>query len=174
MDTLSHGLYGAMAFGRSSKKAFVISFLFGIFPDIFAFGFEILKTILTSFNFTGHIADAANSYMVILYSIGHSLVIASAVLILGLILLRSKAIPVSAWVLHILMDIPTHSAEFFPTPYIWPFPTPYIDGIPWPTPWIFFTNWAIIIVLGVAIWKKKKLNLWIKQKFLNKKQSKRK
>jgi membrane-bound metal-dependent hydrolase YbcI (DUF457 family) len=52
-----------------------------------------------------------------------------------------------AWPLHILVDIPTHSAEFFPTHFLWPISNFHIDGIPWSNPEIFFPNVIIILAL---------------------------
>jgi hypothetical protein len=50
----------------------------------------------------------------------------------------------SAWLLHILCDIPTHASSYFPTPFLWPFPTPYVNGIPWFTPWFMAMNYAAL------------------------------
>ncbi len=38
MDIFSHGLYGGVAFGRISKRDYITAFLFGIAPDLLAFG----------------------------------------------------------------------------------------------------------------------------------------
>jgi hypothetical protein len=38
MDILSHGLYGGVAFGRESRKKYLIAFLFGVGPDLLSFG----------------------------------------------------------------------------------------------------------------------------------------
>jgi hypothetical protein len=55
-----------------------------------------------------------------------------------------------AWPLHILVDMPTHSSEFFPTPFLWPLSDFTINGISWGTPWIFIPNVVLIIVLYLA------------------------
>ncbi len=38
MDIVSHGLWGGAAFGRKNKKSFWVAFLFGVLPDLLAFG----------------------------------------------------------------------------------------------------------------------------------------
>jgi hypothetical protein len=37
-----------------------------------------------------------------------------------------------AWVLHILVDIPTHSRRNWAPQFLWPFSTVTVDGISWP------------------------------------------
>jgi len=61
-----------------------------------------------------------------------------------------------AWGLHILMDIPTHSTDFFPTPFLWPFSGYRVDGISWGHPYIFFPNVVVLIVLYILFFLKKK------------------
>ncbi len=51
------------------------------------------------------------------------------------------------WALHLLMDLPTHSYRFYPTPILWPISEWRFDGIPWSTPWIFAANY-IALALG--------------------------
>ncbi|PIR56301.1 MAG: hypothetical protein COU73_01545 [Parcubacteria group bacterium CG10_big_fil_rev_8_21_14_0_10_46_32] len=141
-----------MAFGRKNKRLFIVAFLFGAGPDVVAFGWEFVRRILAGSGWHGPMVESINSYIFSLYNITHSLVISVAILLCGLIVFKSKALPFAAWPLHILFDIPVHSTRFFPTPYLWPFATPFFDGIPWVTPWVFFLNWAALIVLLVA-WK---------------------
>jgi len=52
-----------------------------------------------------------------------------------------------AWLLHILCDIPTHAASYFPTPFLWPFPTPFVDGVPWSTPGFMAANYATLFIV---------------------------
>lgn len=56
-----------------------------------------------------------------------------------------------AWPLHILIDIPTHTAEFFPTPFLWPVSNFHVDGISWGNPFIFYPD-LILLVLSYLIW----------------------
>jgi membrane-bound metal-dependent hydrolase YbcI (DUF457 family) len=54
-----------------------------------------------------------------------------------------------AWPLHILVDIPTHSSQFFPTPFLWPVSDFYINGVSWGQPIIFIPNAILIVCLYV-------------------------
>ena len=38
MDIVSHGLWGALAFGRKSRTSFWLAFGIGLAPDLFSFG----------------------------------------------------------------------------------------------------------------------------------------
>ncbi|HEX6532810.1 MAG TPA: hypothetical protein VF019_09305, partial [Nitrospira sp.] len=38
MDILSHGLWGAVAFGRRNRPSFWLAFLLGLAPDLLSFG----------------------------------------------------------------------------------------------------------------------------------------
>lgn len=38
MDILSHGLWGAIAFGRKNRASFWLAFVIGLAPDLFSFG----------------------------------------------------------------------------------------------------------------------------------------
>lgn len=130
MDIISHGLWGGIILGRKNRRDFWWSFAFGTAPDLFSFG---IFTGLTTLGLAsspdwsaGHPAQSSiPSYVHSLYNVTHSLVI-FIIAFFGVWLIRSKPfLPMLAWGIHILMDIPTHSTEFFPTPFLWPFLIPY-------------------------------------------------
>lgn len=159
MDTLSHGLWGGVAFGRKNKWQFIAAIAFGTAPDIISFGAVFGQELLSHAPFAGAPALAnIPAYVFNAYNSTHSLVVALLACALGYALLKRKALPILAWPLHILLDIPTHSLAFFPTPYAWPFATPFVDGIPWNTPWVFFLNWGLLVVayLWWRFWKRPK------------------
>ena len=82
-----------------------------------------------------------------LYDFSHSLLIASIFLIITYFINKDIFFPMLAWPFHILLDIFTHSAAFFPTPIFWPLFDYKFDGIPWSNPYIWFSNVAGIIIL---------------------------
>ena len=53
------------------------------------------------------------------------------------------------WALHLAIDAPLHTADFFPTPLLWPFSDRVIDGIPWAQPAVWLPNLAL---LALALW----------------------
>src|SRR3989339_483126 len=46
MDTLSHALWGGVAFGRKSRKSFLLASTFGLAPDILSFGILFASNLL--------------------------------------------------------------------------------------------------------------------------------
>ncbi len=165
MDILSHGLWGGVAFGRENKRNFWWAFLFGIAPDFLSFGiFTGMRVLgLTSgIDWSnGPPPDSAiPQYVHTLYNITHSLVIFAVVFLLVWLLWKKPFLPMFAWPLHILVDIPTHSTQFFPTPFLWPFFNDVrVNGIPWSHPIIFIPD--VVLLLALYLWFfviKKKLN----------------
>jgi hypothetical protein len=153
MDIISHGLWGGAAFGRKRKADFWWSFFYGIAPDLFSFGVYLSGSWVGIFDHPSfasgrHPDDAAIPYFVhALYNVTHSLVI--FVLIFGLAWFVQKKfyLPMAAWGLHILVDIPTHADKFFPTPFLWPFSDFHVNGHSWGTPEIFIPNVLALILI---------------------------
>ena len=53
----------------------------------------------------------------------------------------------SAWVLHIAVDVPTHSSRFWGPRFLWPLSNVAVDGLPWAE----ITSRALAAVLR-ALW----------------------
>lgn len=152
MDIISHGLWGGAAFGRKSRGSFWLAFLFGVMPDIFSFG------ILWAANILG-ISQRPNwengspdmslipEYVGHLYNVTHSLIIFSIVFAVVWFILKRPLWELSAWSLHIVFDIFTHSSKFFPTPFLWPVSDFKVNSISWASPYIFFPDVALLIVV---------------------------
>ncbi len=164
MDIFSHGLYGGVAFGKRSKREYATAFLFGVGPDLFSFGILFLAGILGFTKMPFGRPEPGNypvipEYVHDLYDMTHSFVIYAIFFsILWALGKHAFAKLTLGWPLHILVDIPTHSSEFFPTPFLWPVSDYSVNGIPWSTPAIFIPN--VIIILGLyGYWyfKRKKL-----------------
>lgn len=157
MDTLSHGLWGGVAFGRKNTKEYLASVAFGMAPDLLSFGVFTIQTILgfaTRPTWTSGPPpmSAIPTYVSTLYNVTHSLTVFCVIFAAIWILRKKPYLPMLAWALHIAMDIPTHSRSFFPTPIFWPFlPDLRIDGIPWSRPIIFIPN-LIGIAIAYAAW----------------------
>lgn len=168
MDIISHGLYGGVAFGRKSKKDYAIAFLFGILPDLVAFGPFFLLAFLGFAPLPFDRIEPPNnnlipSYVHSIYNMSHSLVIYGLFFALLWVLgKKAFAMLTLGWPLHIIVDMPLHTKNFFPTPFLWPVSDLHIDGIPWSRPYIFLPN-VIFIIIVYSIWyyrsKKRKESL---------------
>ncbi len=155
MDILSHGLWGGLAFGRKHKKSFWTAFAFGVTPDLFSFGVAFGAHLWSSI-ISGAILlpprpgsgyENIPHYVFSLYDITHSLVIFVIAFCAVWIVLKKPLWEMSAWGLHIVMDIFTHSDRFFPTPFLWPISEYTFNGISWGHPWIFFPNVTLLVIL---------------------------
>lgn len=156
MDIASHALWGGVAFGRKKKAHYWWAFFIGFAPDIFSFGIFWLMNILgisDGPSYSGGRPDFANipEYVYQLYNATHSFIVFA--LIFGIIfLIRKKPFwPLAAWGVHIIIDIPSHSLDFFATPFLWPISNYRFDGISWGNPIIFFPN-LVLLAMAYSIW----------------------
>lgn len=174
MDILAHTLWttavarkgnieGEKKGGKFKINMFWVAF-FGIFPDLFAFTLPFFisfyKVIIGQQNFgsfeTRHQVADGFTLSHTLYQYSHSLVIFIVVFFIVWLVFRRPRWELLGWALHILIDIPSHSFEFFPTPFLFPisdYRFPY--GVAWRTPWFMIVNYgALLVVWGGILYKK--------------------
>src|SRR3989344_5218262 len=132
MDIISHGLWtGAVAKAANIKKEKPLNFWaaawWGVFPDLFAFTIPFLG-LLWNLSFSGvNLADipgpsateppSSDTLWIFqlatsLYNFSHSAIIFLIVFGLVWLVMRRPVWEMSAWLLHIVMDIFTHSYRF--------------------------------------------------------------
>lgn len=159
MDIVSHALWGYAITLRKSK--FLLAALFGALPDLFAFTIPFIFNLFNG-GFDHHNIPVFGEYVNVLYSISHSLFIAILVFAIIYAIRKKVYIWMLGWPLHILIDIPTHSLEFFATPFLFPISDLRFDGIPWSNPFIFFTNWTLIALFYTYLFRKELKSFFIK------------
>lgn len=154
MDIFSHGLYGGAGFFHRSKKSFWTAFTIGVLPDFLTFFWPFTVLLYQAgfgkvnfAMFEPPIKDTMPQYVHTLYNFTHSIFIFAVVFIIIWIILKRPALEMLAWGLHILMDIPTHSHIFFPTPFLYPFSSYTFDGLSWASQPFFTINWIVLILL---------------------------
>lgn len=85
-----------------------------------------------------------------LHCIMHSAVVAGAITLLAWWLQPLLVIAVLGWWSHIVIDVFTHSADYYPSPVLYPFTLQGFDGLAWNTPWFLVANY---LALGLtAVW----------------------
>lgn len=151
VDVVAHGLWGGAPFLLQGRRKFFAGILIGVAPDLLSFGvFHVMHPDWITQRLAGEISgppalSILPPYVFHSYNMTHSLFVWAAVV--GLLWAVTKQPPwlLGAWLLHILCDIPTHTHEYFPTPFLWPLSTPFVNGIAWTTPWFMIANYATMI-----------------------------
>jgi len=154
MDTISHALWTNLIFKEIpvGERSFIIAF--GILPDYIAFSLVTVKNFIKrTMSFEEPPMSALPKYVFQLYDITHSLVIWLAVfLVLRLLGLDFWLLAFYGWGLHILLDVFTHTTEFFPTPILWPFSRFHFSGINWSNKWFMLFNYALLLFLYLVFY----------------------
>lgn len=155
MDYFSHGLWSYIFFHRIKKPIYAV--LFGLMPDTFSWVIYAIYNILTGSFFGKPNLDLIPDWAFTLYGISHSLIIWSVIILALFIVLRKVPLYVFAAPISIIMDVPTHSREFLPTPFLWPVSNWHFPGFSWGQGWFLLINYAFIFsLLGYIIYKKRK------------------
>ena len=174
MDILAHTLWtnaaarGANNVAKKQQKKLQINVgwaaFWGVFPDFFAFTlpfvfaiYKILTGQLSVASFSEHHGMVEGFDLAhFLYQYSHSLVIWAVVFLLAWAISKRPRYELFGWALHILIDIPSHTLSFFPTPFLFPFSNyhfPY--GLSWSNQWYMLINYAALCcVWGGILWKK--------------------
>ncbi|MBI4276464.1 hypothetical protein HY629_01345 [Candidatus Uhrbacteria bacterium] len=157
MDFFAHGLWTSVVYWKERRRDWLWAIFFGVMPDFVAFGpFFIEEFREHATLFRHHEVSLIPTYVYMMYNLGHSLVVFGLVFTL-VWWLRGRRVwwPLGGWALHVLLDIPTHSIEFFGTPFLFPFASYRFDGIPWSHPWFLTINWvALVIVYSTLVVRK--------------------
>lgn len=183
MDIISHGFWAATAYKvtdkirpdhREKKRKFPFFVFWGIMPDIVSFGLLFswfaLVIVASGFDFSvlprhTRTIEATEPpalmgfhpifYLTsVLYSASHSVVLFFVVFGLIFFLIKKTPWTMLGWLLHILIDIPTHSYQFYPTPVFWPLSGWRFYGISWGTPWFLILNYMAIALVYFFFWRK--------------------
>jgi hypothetical protein len=164
MEIVAHGLWGAAA-AITSKRLRLARPRFGwalwwsVFPDVLAFG----PTLAAGLWFRlaggsnagtdhGHLLPHIHLGLP-LYQIGHSLVVFLIAFGIITILSRHVLYAMLGWLLHIGIDIPTHSLSYYATRFLWPVSDYRVDGIAWWTPWFWTATYVVLGVMYFLLWR---------------------
>jgi len=175
MDTFSHGFWAGTAYyaiNRKLKKKLdtKLAVFWSVIPDLLSFGISFFWIIWSLINRTIDFSQMprpdtvgpnhsifVSNIIQIFYNISHSLII--FLLISALVFLVSRRIvwEMGGWLIHVLMDIPTHSFPSYPTPIFWPVSNFKFNGYDWETPWFLILNFALVLTVALWIRKKRKI-----------------
>ena len=170
MDILAHTLWanaGARGMNRLREKKGKPKLMhpgwtgfWGVFPDFFAFTIPFIAMVWRvivgkadpSHWHDHHAVLGGFDLAAYLYQYSHSLVIWAAVFLIVWAIYKRPRYELLGWALHILIDIPSHSIGFYPTPFLFPiseYRFPY--GLPWSNIWYMIINYAALVAVWVGI-----------------------
>lgn len=169
MDILAHGLWAGIGIGfasrrwKLSRRTMALTVSMAVAPDLVQLlplmiwapfsqdGWAVLRAYAQALpGFEPVMPPAVESLAHHLHCVMHSAVVAAAVTALLWGALRSFWIPLIGWWLHIVIDVFTHSAEFYPSPVLYPFTQRGFDGLAWNTPWFLAVNYVALV--AAAAW----------------------
>ncbi|KKU48450.1 hypothetical protein A3H10_02595 [Candidatus Uhrbacteria bacterium RIFCSPLOWO2_12_FULL_46_10] len=157
MDTLAHGLWANVIYQRQRAADRWWAIFFGVAPDLFSFGpFMISRILFGTFGVGRPEVESIPLYVSFIYNYTHSAVI--FLVVFGLVALwRSGKIwwPLAAWGLHILIDIGTHTYEFFPTPFLFPLSSWKVNAINWADPTFMIVNYSLLVLAYLEIYRRR-------------------
>ena len=155
MDYVSHGVWSYIFFNKIKRPFLAV--LFGLLPDTLSWLIYAIYRIVFTGTFGKPVLADIPDWTFTLYNISHSLIVATAIILIIFIGLRRVPIYIFAWPIAIIIDLLTHTRDFLPTPFLWPLSSWTFPGISWGT-WQFLTiNYILIaIFLGWIIYRKKR------------------
>ena len=177
MDVVSHALWGRVLTRRRVNPYFAMGI--GIMPDLVAFIPQSASNWINGVDSKRVTADSVTSDMPLawdIYQWSHSLFVAGIIFfLLWLFFSKNKTFSLGIyrsnssrndafflmipWFWHILLDIPGHSIEFFPTPFLHPLSDFMIDGVRWSTPWFFFPQIILVLCLTYYVHRNEKAQI---------------
>jgi hypothetical protein len=90
-----------------------------------------------------------------LHCVMHSAIVAGAVTLLLYAVRRTLWLPLLGWWSHIVIDVFTHSADYYAAPVLYPITERGFDGIAWNVPWFMGLNYAALFAVGLWLMLRK-------------------
>jgi hypothetical protein len=152
MDVFAHTLWTAAVYQKFPLKLRLWAAFWGVAPDLASFGvFFVQRLWLGFFQIGKPPPELIPAYVYALYNFTHSLVIFLLVTVIIFIWRRRLPWLIGGWGLHIVIDMFTHSREFFPTPWLWPISHYTLDSFSWTEPWFMSVNYSVLAIVYI-IW----------------------
>lgn len=156
MDILAHTLWANATFSikyKNDRRSRWLGALFGVLPDLFSFSpvfiysflFDKSESIFNPTTIWAHYAKESYNYT-------HSIVIFVLVTLIVAAIRKWKVWwPMFGWLIHILIDIPTHQG-FYETPFLFPISSyRFTHGISWGEPHFMIVNYSALALVYILI-----------------------
>ncbi|MEQ1803836.1 MAG: hypothetical protein ABL900_00515 [Burkholderiaceae bacterium] len=164
MDILAHTLWAGagVALARRNTPTLALTMALAALPDLFHLlpilvwwlGGDGSFAVLRAYALAVPASEPALPPLVNLLShhlhcVAHSAIVAGVATLLFWAVWRSLWIPLLGWWSHIVIDVFTHSADFYPAPVLYPITQSGFDGLAWNTPWFMVANYIALGAAGV-------------------------
>lgn len=149
MDTFAHAAWSFIIFHQTNLP--LLAVFFGIMPDLFSWTIVMFYSLAKGMKFGKPDMKKIPEWAFPLYGVTHSIFVFGIVALIVFLILGYFPIYLWAWIIHILIDIPTHSRKFLPTPFLWPLSKWTFPGFSWGQKWFMITNWSAIIIVILII-----------------------
>ncbi len=146
MDVFAHALWGYVVFRKRALTKLAV--LATVMPDVLSFGIY-----LTMLFFSGHFIFGKPDvytiphYVTFLYNVTHSLFIAGVFGVFVYLKYKKYLILIAGWVMHIVIDIFSHTEDFFPTHFLYPLSDFHLSFVSWANKWFMLTNYSALLVV---------------------------
>ncbi|MFH1589750.1 MAG: hypothetical protein ABIB43_04250 [archaeon] len=152
MDAPAHGIWTWIIFHNNPLVWLAV--LFGMLPDLLSWGIYSIWPWGEKLDWKKPDFSMVPKWVFLLYGITHSVFVFAAVFLIVYLIIGTIPWFLFAWIIHILIDIPTHSKDFLPTPFLWPVSTYKFAGISWGQKWFMIANYTAIVVILLVLFLK--------------------
>ena len=170
MDVVSHALWGYASLSWRGPWSARLSALIGAAPDLLYFGADRLVRLVQHGRgalasnpardpriwmrdgppLPPELEEAYQNY----YVWTHSLVVLGMLAIAWVVLRRRAPWLLLPWLVHILMDIPTHEGGRYQTPFLFPLSMWTVEGYAWSRPPVFLVNVVgLVLTYAFIFWR---------------------
>lgn len=157
MDFIAHLLWSMAIFWGPQVY---LAMFFGVMPDLLPFGSNLIigrfrnkgRKMKYPEDLFDYYRQPQNKWVYKFYNWTHSLVIWALSFMIAFIIERIQgSFPyyMFAWLLHVIMDIPTHTKAFFAPQFLTPLSKFCVDGKSWAYPAIMALNYGSLILFVV-------------------------
>lgn len=157
MDVFAHALWGYVVFRKRALTKWAV--VTSVMPDVLSFGMFMLISLING-NFVPGKPHSMPAYVDFMYSVTHSLFIIAVFGVFVYWKYKKYLVLVAAWMMHVTIDIFTHTEQFFPTPFLYPVSSFHVSVISWGNKWFMLANYSALLlvysIIGFSKLRRKK------------------
>jgi hypothetical protein len=154
MDYLAHALWTRAIYARSPHPWW--GAFWGVFPDTICWVPFLIVRLFSTNSLRPDVGGALPEWVSFMYGLSHSVVVFAVVVGALYIIRRRVPIYIWGWLIHIAIDVPTHAADRWPTPFLWPVADFHFPGVSWGSSWFMIANYIALIGIYAYLYYQKR------------------